>query len=329
MKLLFKLLLTLIIIAGLAVAGGYQLLKKSDIPYAQLEARYATPASKFIDLPSGARIHFRDQGNPLGRTLLLIHGFGVNLETWGGWVKVLSADYRLVSFDLPGHGLTRVPDAYQPSLTSFADLSAELAVQLGLEKYTVVGNSMGGHTAWLMALRHPAKLDALVLIDAGGWYDAAKIENAPLAFRVINDDRVAPLLAKLDPKPLLRNGLEAAFADKSMVTNGMLERYSDMARGPRHRELLGAIPRSMSTEVLASNEKLAAIKVPTLILWGEKDELIPVADAQKFKAAIAGSALTLYPDLGHLPYEEAPDKLAGDLKSFLEGLPAQQSAAAM
>src|SRR5690606_27052754 len=117
------------------------------------------------ELPSGARIHYRDQGNPQGQPLLLIHGFGVNLESWEPWVNVLSAEYRLVSLDLPGHGLTRVPEAYQPSPSNFADVSAEFAAVLGLTKYTVVGNSLGGNVAWQLALRHPTQLDALVLVD--------------------------------------------------------------------------------------------------------------------------------------------------------------------
>ena len=319
MKLLFKLLVSLVIIIGLLLGGAYFAFKKDDIPYAELETKYATAASKYVDLPSGVRVHFRDQGNPQGRALLLIHGFGVSLETWEPWVKQLSNDYRLLSLDLPGHGLTRSPPGYQPTVTGFADLTAEFAAVVGLEKYTAVGNSMGGHTAWLLALRHPDKLEALVLSDAAGWYDAAQIEDAPLVFRILANDRIAPLLADLDPKPLMKNGLEAAFADKSLVTNRMLDRYSDMALAPGHRQMLGALPRGMTPDVLASNDKLAAIKVPTLIMWGDKDELVPVADAQKFKNAIPGASVVIYPGVGHLPYEEIPENSARDLKSFLAG----------
>jgi pimeloyl-ACP methyl ester carboxylesterase len=319
MKLLIKLLLILIILVGAALYGAFQYLKKGDIAYAELETRYANAASKFVDLPSGVRMHYRDQGNSQGRTLLLIHGFGVNLETWEPWVKLLSSDYRLVSLDLPGHGLTRAPADYQPSLTNFADVSAQFAALLGLSKYTVVGNSMGGHTAWLMALRYPATVEALVLSNAGGWYDRGEREEAPMIFRLINDERLAPYLAQIDPRPLMKNGLEAAFADKSQVTNRIVNRYSDMALAPGHRSTLGGIARSMSPEVLATKEKLAAIKMPTLIIWGEKDEIIPVGDAQKFKDAIPGSTLVIYPNIGHLPYEEAPEASARDLRKFLGG----------
>jgi pimeloyl-ACP methyl ester carboxylesterase len=322
MKLLFKLLLMLLILLGGAVYGAYYFLQKGDIPYAELESRYATAASKFADLPSGVRMHYRDQGNPQGRPLLLIHGFGINLETWEPWVNLLSKDYRLISLDLPGHGLTHAPPGYRPTITSFADLSAELAGVLGLEKYTVIGNSMGGQTAWVLALRHQPKLDALVLIDAGGWFDPARLEAGPPVFRILNNPRIAPYLAKLDPRPFMKSGLEAAFADKSMVTNRIVDRYTDMALAPGHRSMLGGITREMNPEVFATKEKLAAIQVPTLILWGDQDELIPVADAQKFKDAIAGSTVIIYPGIGHLPYQEASEKSAADLKQFLQGLPA-------
>jgi pimeloyl-ACP methyl ester carboxylesterase len=318
MKLLFKLLLTLTVLIGAALYGAFQYLKKADTSYAELERRYATAASKFVDLSSGVRLHYRDQGNPQGRTLLLIHGFGINLETWEAWVKLLSNDYRLVSLDLPGHGLTRAPAGYQPSLTSFADVTAQFAAQQGLGRYTVVGNSMGGHTAWLMALRHPAAVEALVLSNAGGWSEAQRSGQAPLVFRLINDEHLAPYLAQIDPRPLMKNGLEAAFADKSRVTNRIVNRYSDMALAPGHRMLLGGIVRSMNPAVRASKEKLAGIKVPTLILWGEKDEVIPVRNAQKFKDAIPGSTMVIYPNIGHLPYEEAPELSVKDLKAFLE-----------
>jgi pimeloyl-ACP methyl ester carboxylesterase len=317
MKLLFKLLLILIILVGAALYGAFQYFKTGDIAYAELERRYTNPASKFVDLPSGVRMHYRDQGNPQGRTLLLIHGFSVSLETWEAWVKLLSSDYRLVSLDLPGHGLTRTPADYQPSLTGFADVGAQFAAVLGLGKYTVVGNSMGGHTAWLMALRYPSTVEALVLSNAGGWYDPQKIANAPLVFRLINDERLAPYLAQVDPRPLMKSGMEAAYADKSLVTNRIVNRYADMALAPGHRAVLGGIARSMNPDMLASKQKLAAIKVPTLILWGDKDEIIPVGDAQKFKDAIPGSKLIIYPNIGHLPYDEAAEASANDLKAFL------------
>jgi pimeloyl-ACP methyl ester carboxylesterase len=318
MKLLLKLLLGLIVIVGLSLGVGYFVFKKEDIPYADLEARYANPLSKFIDLPSGVRLHFRDQGNPQRPALLLIHGFGSSLETWEPWVQQLQEDYRLLSLDLPNHGLTRIPPGYRLDQTSFADVCAEFAALLGVEKYTAIGNSMGGHTAWQLALRHPDRLQALVLIAAGGWSDPNRSEKPPLVFRILGNGYVAPLLADLDPKMLVRNGLEGAFADKSMVTNRMIDRYTDLALAPGRRQLIVSRPRNANPDARATQEKLAAIKVPTLIMWGDKDIVVPVTGAQKFKDAIPGSSMIIYQGLGHVPYEEAAENTARDLKAFLD-----------
>ena len=318
LKLLLKVLLGLVLVVAVAVGVGYLVFKRDDIPYADLEARYANPASKFIDLPSGVRVHFRDQGDPQGPVLLLIHGFGSSLETWEPWVQELKNDYRLLSLDLPNHGLTRIPPGYRLDQTSFADVCVEFGAMVGAYKYTVIGNSMGGHTAWQLALRYPDKVQTLVLIAAGGWWDSARTERAPLAFRVLGNNYVAPLLADMDPRMLVRNGLEGAFADKSMVTNRMIDRYTDLALAPGRREMIVSRPRTRNPEGQATKEKLAAIKVPTLILWGEKDAVVPVSGAQKFKDAIAGSSMIIYPELGHVPYEESPQSTANDLKEFLE-----------
>jgi pimeloyl-ACP methyl ester carboxylesterase len=318
MKVLLKLLLALVVIIGLSLGGVYFGFKRDDIPYAALESKYANPASKFIDLPSGVRVHYRDQGNRQGRVLLLIHGFGSSLETWEPWVKLLAKDYRLLSLDLQNHGLTRMPAGYQLSQTNFADLSAELAALVGVEKYTVIGNSMGGHTAWLMALRHPANVQALVLIAAGGWFDPARSGKPPLAFRVLANDSLAPLLADLDPRMLVKNGLEGAFTDKSMVTNRMVDRYTELALAPGRRDMIVSRPRNANAESRASKEKLAAIKVPTLILWGDQDAVVPVANAQKFKDAIPGASLIIYQGIGHVPHEEIAENSVRDLKAFLE-----------
>ncbi len=85
------------------------------IPYSTLEARYASPASRYMDLPGGLHVHYRDQGRRDGPVLVLVHGFSASLHAWEPWVQRLSPDYRIVSLDLPGHGLTRAPDDYVPS----------------------------------------------------------------------------------------------------------------------------------------------------------------------------------------------------------------------
>jgi len=283
MKTLLKIVLGVIVLGVAIVVGGFFALRRDDIPYATLEAKYANGASKFIDLQSGVHMHYRDQGNAQGRVLLLIHGYGVSLETWEPWVRRLGSEFRLVSLDLPGHGLTRAPESYVPKITSFVDTVDEFATAMRLKSFALVGNSMGGNIAWLYALKYPTRLDALVLVDAGGWLpkgmENGETDELPRVFRLIANPHIAPLLAQLDPAPLMRNGLKLAYANDALATDEMVTRYSEFARAPGHRHFIGEIQRSMDKDVSATDRKLAAIRAPTLILWGTKDELIPVEDA--------------------------------------------------
>src|SRR5262245_48825341 len=120
----------LLIIVGLAVVvcvGGYFVLKRDDIPYAELAARYGNAESRYVDLPSGIRMHYRDEGQSTAPVILLVHGYSASLHTWEGWVPRLSEDYRVISIDLPGHGLTQTPQGYRASIEAFRDAVDEFA----------------------------------------------------------------------------------------------------------------------------------------------------------------------------------------------------------
>ncbi|HEX6866149.1 MAG TPA: alpha/beta fold hydrolase, partial [Caulobacteraceae bacterium] len=169
MKTLGKVLLwTLLAIAVLLVAG-WAVLYRADVPYETLEAKYANAESQFTGVPGAVRARYRDQGNPDGPVLVMVHGYSASLETWEPWVARLGGDYRIITLDLPGHGLTRTPPGYQPSIDAFADYVEQVTEQLGVHNFTLIGNSMGGHTAWVYALKYPQRLDGLVLVDAAGW----------------------------------------------------------------------------------------------------------------------------------------------------------------
>jgi hypothetical protein len=135
-------------VLALVVVGGYFALKRPDIAYATLDAKYANAQSKWLDLGDGVSMHYRIEGAPEGRTLLLVHGFSASLHTWEPWAAILGAKYRIVSLDLPGHGLTLTPPGFSPSPENYADLVESAAQKLGLGKVVLAGNSMGGGIAW-------------------------------------------------------------------------------------------------------------------------------------------------------------------------------------
>ena len=308
-----------------ALVAGYLALLRPDIPYGALEAKYAEAQSRYMDLPGGLHVHYRDQGNPAGPPVVMAHGFSASLQAWEPWVARLGRDYRIVTLDLPGHGLTRAPAGYRASIDGYADLVDEVAGRLKLGPYVVVGNSMGGGVAWDDVLRHGADVRGLVLVDAAGWPSDTRNDKAPLIFKLMRNPLARALLRDLDNRPLAKSALEAAYLDTALVTPALVDRYVEMARAPGHRDILLSIQENPRAPVRAATFK--AIHVPTLVMHGEKDTLVPVADGRAFAAAIPGAKLVIYPGVGHLPMEQIPDRSAADLKAFLDGLPAQPATA--
>jgi pimeloyl-ACP methyl ester carboxylesterase len=295
-------------------------LQRPDIPFATLEAKYASPASRFMDLPGGLHVHYRDQGNPKGPPIVLVHGFSASLQTWEPWVARLGPHYRVVSLDLPGHGLTRAPSTYQMSSDHFAEVIDQLAQKLDLGPYVVVGNSMGGGAAWALALRHPDHLRGLVLVDSVGWPMRGQNTSSPLIFKILAHPLGRALLRDLDTRPLAKSGLEAAYVDKSLVTPALVDRYVELSRAPGHRDiLLNGQGRGGGERIAA--QTFQAIHTPTLVMHGQVDALIPVSSGRALAAAIPGAKLIVYPGVGHVPMEQIPDRSAADLEAFLQSLP--------
>jgi pimeloyl-ACP methyl ester carboxylesterase len=313
MKTILKIVLALAAVLVLAVVGGYFALKRPDIPYEQLEAKYQQADDRYVDLPSGVRAHYRIDGKADGPTILLIHGFGVDLDAWSQWVRELGGDYRLISVDLPGHGLTRAPDDYKPTISAFADFVEEFASATGLSNFALAGNSMGGNTAWLFTLRHPERVNSLILVAAAGWVPPnAKL---PLPLQLFLDPRFQPYLVRIDYTWLM-SMLKMSYANPERLSDSTITRYAELARAPGHRLLIARMI-DRGPDANATKEKLAAIRAPTLILWGEDDKLVPPADAQKYADAIPGSVVKMYANVGHMPQQEAAAQSAADVKAFL------------
>ncbi len=321
MKTLGKIVGGLLVLILVAAVAGWFVLKREDIPYAELDAKYGGATSRFIGVPGGVRGHYRDQGNAAGPVLVMVHGFSSSVHTWEPWVERLGSDYRIISVDLPGHGLTRAPAGYVPTMEGYADYLDQVLGQLGVTKFTLIGSSMGGHTAWTYALKHPEKLDGLVLVGSGGWPDdPAAAKDEPMIFKVLSNPVGRAVLGKLDSTAMTREALRDAFEPTpDMADEAMVTRYVELSRAPGHREIITSLVTSGRNH--ATPEKMAAIKVPTLILHGDTDKLVPAGDGRKFADAISGSTLIVYEKTGHLPQEQVADRSALDLKAWLETLP--------
>lgn len=323
MKTLLRIVGWALAIVAVVLVAGWFALRKPDIPYTELEQKYALAGAKYADLGGGMRLRYLDQGPADAPVVLLVHGYTSSLDSWLPWIAQLKGDYRVVALDLPGHGLSRAPDGWEASPAAYAALIERFVRQQGLETFVIAGESMGGWVAWEYALAHPSRVRGLILSDSSGWPDErpeAKAKAESGVVKALHNPIGRAILLPLDPRASLRNGLIASFENDKLVTDAMVDRYVDFYRAPGHRDLLTDLLVNWDTWPMATPERLAAIKVPTLILHGEKDQLVPLEHGRLFDQAIPDSRLIVYQGVGHIPPEEAAARSAADVKAFLGAL---------
>jgi pimeloyl-ACP methyl ester carboxylesterase len=306
----FRIGFAIFVVATVVVIGSQW---RRDLPLATLEGRWAGGASRFVDV-DGMRVHYRDEGK--GPALLLLHGTGASLQTWDDWAKALTSDgQRVVRLDLPGFGLTGPEPHDDYRIERYVEVLDHFLARLGIARAVVGGNSLGGTIAWRYAAAHPEHVEALILVDAGGY----PLERTPpIAFRLGKLPLVSNLMAHLDPTPLVERTLRDCYGHPERVTRGLVERYVDMALRPGNRAAFGARTRVPFSDHTA---ELRALTMPTLILWGAQDRLIPVEHARRFARDLAHAELRVYDDLGHVPQEEDGARTASDVDAFVHGLP--------
>ncbi|MBL8551785.1 MAG: alpha/beta fold hydrolase [Hyphomonadaceae bacterium] len=310
--------------AGLALASFSAMalfpFRQPDIPHRILDRKYSDWRSAFFAGPCGSQIHYRDEGRADGPPLVLVHGYCASLHTWEPWVERLAEHYRIVSIDLPGHGLTRTAEGYRIGRDSFAEIIDAAAEHLGLETFAIAGSSMGGAAAWDYAARRPEKVAALVLVGAAGFTPRPEQDfGEPVVLDLLRSP-MGPVLRDLDATPMMRKGLKASFANPAIVGDAMIERYVALGRAPMHRNVQMQLALARSERIYATPEALARISAPTLVLHGEKDRLVPVGDGIRFATAIRDAQLMIYEDVGHILHEEIPEQSAEDVHAFLQGV---------
>lgn len=310
-----KILGGVLALAVLAVAVLAVLLIRPDLELEDV-AEYAEHPSAFMELPGGATAHYRDQGNPEGMPLVLVHGSNASLHTWEPWARELGEDYRIITVDMPGHGLTgEVPDGdyTRAGMVRFLD---QVMNELGLTRFALGGNSMGGGISLAYALEHPEKVSHLVLVSSGG-FPPAPGRDAPLAFRLASTPILREIMPYMSSRSMVEEGLRNVIVDDALVTEEMIDRYSKMNRykGNRRAMVQRFADYGRLTETLP--DRLGEIEVPVLIIWGEQDFLIPVEIAYRFHEGLPNSTLVIYEEAGHIAMEEVPGESAGEVRAFL------------
>ena len=301
------LIAVLVLLAVVFAAGLW--LYTPDRSRAALEAKYLDGSDSYRDV-SGIRLHLRDSGPRDAPAVLLLHGFGASLQTWDSWAERLSATLRVIRIDLPGFGLTGADPTGDYSDSRSLLILAALMDQLGPPRASVIGNSVGGRIAWMFAATHPERVEKLVLISPDGFASPGiaygKSPSVPWTVR---------LLPYVLPQPMLRGSLESAYTDPKRLTDATLDRYRDMMLAPGVRRAMVARMEQVMLEDPAP--LLRRIQAPTLILWGEKDAMIPFSNAADYVRAVPNATLAALPNLGHVPFEEAPDESLAPVLRFL------------
>lgn len=282
-----------------------------DRDLAWLRQKYLLNAGDLITV-AGTTMHVRDTGPRNAPALILIHGFGSSLQTWDAWAAVLEADHRVIRFDLPGSGLS-TPDS-SGSYVDARSVELLLALQdhLQLPSTSIMGHSIGGRIAWTFAARHPERVEKLVLVAPDGFASPGFAYNEAPAI-----PSVLKLMRYVLPKPLLRLNLAPAYADPAKLTDALTVRYHDLLLAPGAREAM--LMRMQQTMLVDPIPMLARVSAPTLLVWGEQDAMIPVANSADYLKAIKDARLLSIPHAGHLPHEEAPERAIGAVRAFLDG----------
>ncbi len=284
-----------------------------DTDKAAMRAKYGSPASKYLNMGDAFIVHYRDEGPRDAPAIVLLHGSNSFLQTWDAWTRSLTGQYRVIRLDLPGHGLTGDYRERRYSRDAYVDVVDRVLTKLRVSRFVLGGNSMGGGVAWAYAHKYPYKLTGLVLVDASGQPEPAD-SSPPLGFRLARMPVISDLMAYITPRSLIADGLRGSVADPARVTDADIDRYWELLRYPGNRTVtiirFGMPPDDPITAPLPR-------PIPTLILWGAEDRLIPVASAAWFKSKVPDAQTVIYPGVGHLMMEEIPDKSVGDLKAWL------------
>jgi len=294
-----------------------------DIPSATVDAKYSNAQSKFLLTEDGSRIHYRDQGNISGIPIVLIHGAMASLHTWEPWVRILGREYRIITLDLPAHGLTGQVKSARYGGGAFVSAINAVIEDVGIEKFVLGGNSMGGGATWQYTLEHPEKVIAMILVDSvppGSWSNSEPDRGpGPLAFELLQQHWFRAIAAYIDPWPLVGQGLRSAYNNSSVVNDELAMRYYEliMRKGTRSAILGSGEPSTRATHQLSD---LNSLQQPTLIMWGAQDSIISVSTVSLFEENIPNTTTIIYDDLGHIPMEEDPERSAADVIMFLNFL---------
>ncbi|MFZ5616639.1 MAG: alpha/beta fold hydrolase [Pseudomonadota bacterium] len=309
-----------LILAGITatLALGFFAVRTPDTDRDEMIRKYGGPSAMFAEGAGGMRVHWRDEGCRECPAIVFIHGSNASLHTWEKMVAALGGEYRIISYDQPGHGLTGEHPRDDYSAAGMFEALNAVANAARLDHFFLGGNSMGGWVAWRYALAYPARVDGLLLIDSAGapLRDGEKAPPLNLGFRLIRNDLLRPFISKITPRSLVEKSLLEMTAVDAVITPAMVDRYWELLRFPGNRRATAIRTRTDREDSFA--DRLNEIGQPTLILWGREDQLIYASAAATFDERLPNAEVVILDGVGHIPMEEAPDATVNAIRRFLE-----------
>lgn len=280
----------------------------------ELKSEYAPDPSEFVPI-GDMNVHYRDEGNPFDSVpIVLIHGTGSSLHTFNEWTSVLKENKRVVRMDLPGFGLTGPFPDRNYSIDTYVTFIEDFLATRGIPYCILGGNSLGGLISWRFALKNPQMVDKLMLIDAAGY--PTKSASQPVAFKMARIPILNKILTFITPRFIVESSVKKVYADKSKITESLVDRYFDLSLRSGNRQAF--VDRMQMVYDTSYLEHINRIQQPTLILWGEKDALIPIESAYRFQYDLPNDTLVILTNSGHVPMEENPAESLTAVLSFLQ-----------
>lgn len=274
--------------------------------YADIEYGVGAERDVVVD---GLRLRVHEGGPKDAPTLVLLHPFGLTMKIWRDVIPALEREFHVIAYDAPGHGKSTRP--HRPmSLARLARTCVGLLDALGVEDAILMGNSMGGGTALTVALDHPGRARALVLVDAVGldfqpWFGAA--------WRMLSPSDVAS-----SPDWAWLLAMDLATSKRSPLVQELADDLIAVRSDPLHQDTGPAFWSIVASMVVHDRTKdLGRVRVPTLVVTGEEDRIVAPEHARRLAAGIPGARFHAFPALGHLPQAEDATQLLEVVEPFL------------
>ncbi|PWT89598.1 MAG: hypothetical protein C5B55_11125 [Blastocatellia bacterium] len=272
--------------------------------------------SRFANV-DGVRIHYQEAGAESAPPLILIHGFTSSTLVWSKvFLSLADAGYRVIALDLLGYGYSSKPRSGPYTIENQARIITGLLDRLGIERATILGSSYGGAVAAICALDYADRVEKLIMVGAVN-------NNEPLRFALMRlfgarvvGDVVSPLL--IGSRRLLRLRMKRVYDRHAWVLDERRvdARHLPLRAAQTHRAIIRTV-RAWDADRISRDAHL--IDKPTLLLWGDNDPEIPLADATRLHNEIPDSRLIVFQQCGHLPHEEYPEQFVEVVTNFCNG----------